>query len=304
MRSPIDVRRVILVVLDGLRPDAIEQFDLRQLREIQRRGASTGTARTVAPSVTAAAMGSLLTGVPPERHGLVSDRFHIPRPTSPLRPMPRVLVESNYPASAFITRPPLLFRWIAGRLGRHLGFSRARFVGKDAAGVLAAAGATIASQRRGLILLHWPDADRAGHDHGWMTPEYGAAARKMDESLARLGRLIDAPDEDGTLLILLSDHGGGGTVPNQHDSAHPSDRTTFVTLAGRRVLPGALGDSISLLDVPATVLWALGVKAPDDYAGTPIRAAFRQAVELPPGARASWASVAARPDAPVTRELT
>jgi arylsulfatase A-like enzyme len=279
MRSFIGIRRVILVVLDGLRPDAIERFDLHHLHRLQQRSASTHRARTVEPSITAAAMGSLFTGVRPQQHGLISDRFHIPRTAGTLNPLPRTLLEANYPTSAFVTEIPVLFRGIGARIARHLGVSNARFAGKDAAGILAVAEHTIATQRRGLIIMHWPDADEAGHAHGWMSPEYGVAAQRMDAALERLTKAADVPYDAGTLLVLLSDHGGGGVVANDHGTDHPFDSTIFVTLAGRQIVPGSLGDDVSLLDVPATVLWALGVKAPTEYVGTPLRAAFRADAE-------------------------
>ncbi|HTR78930.1 MAG TPA: alkaline phosphatase family protein [Gemmatimonadaceae bacterium] len=275
MRSILGIRRVILVVLDGLRPDAIERFDLHHLNRLQENGASTTRARTVTPSITASAMASLFTGVRPERHGLVSDRFHIPRAAGALNPMPRVLLEANYPTAAFVTEIPILFRGIGARIARHLGVSTVRFAAKNADGVLSVAEHTIATQRRGLIVMHWPDADEAGHAHGWMSPEYEAGARAMDAALDRLTTMADIPRDAGTLLVLLSDHGGGGVVANDHGTEHPLDRTIFVTLVGRQVRSTELDDDVSLLDVPATVLWALGVKAPAEYVGRPLRTAFR-----------------------------
>jgi predicted AlkP superfamily pyrophosphatase or phosphodiesterase len=56
-REPI-ARRVITVVLDGLRPDAIERFELAHLGALIAHGASALDATTVSPSVTVAAMTS------------------------------------------------------------------------------------------------------------------------------------------------------------------------------------------------------------------------------------------------------
>jgi len=64
---PPRFRRVIVVVLDGLRPDAIEAFELANVRRLARLGASALTGRTVQPSLTW-----------PASHGL-------PHPTSVLR---------------------------------------------------------------------------------------------------------------------------------------------------------------------------------------------------------------------------
>lgn len=275
MRSPIGIRRVILVVLDGLRPDAIEHYGLPNLKRLSAGGAWTRQARTVAPSVTAAAMASLLTGVGPGRHGIRSDRFHIPRASTTLSPVPRVLAASHYPTAAFLAEIPVVFKGIAGGIANQLGIVDTRFIGQDSGSILRAARHTLSLQRRGLIIIHWPDADRAGHEHGWMSGPYEAAARSMDAALGLLTALTEVPRDPGTLLIALSDHGGGGATPKDHDSDHPLDRGIFITIAGGNVKPGPLAEPTSILDVPPTILWSLGVAPPANYDGAPLVAAFR-----------------------------
>lgn len=274
MPQATSVRRVVLVVLDGLRPDAIPRFGLAQISAFARAGASTMLGRTVAPSVTACAMASLLTGAAPERHGLQSERFHLPRARGPIDPLPRVLAAQALPSSAFLARMPLLFTGIAHRIASHLGFSDTRFRGADCTEILATARPALREQRRGLILMHWPDADRAGHAHGWMSDPYAAAARRLDAALGDLVQVVGL-DDPGTLVIALADHGGGGAVLDHHDSEHPLDRTIPVMLAGGAVRRGELAPGASLLDVPATICWALGIPRPESYAGTPLREALQ-----------------------------
>lgn len=274
MRTLPGVRRVIIVVLDGLRPDAITRLDLPHLQRLGADGAATYSARTVAPSVTAAAMASLLTGVDPSQHGVISDRFHIPRTTSTLAPLPKTLAAAGYPASAFIRRVPTLFRGIASRIARQLGIGDVRFSGETAPDILLAGRSTLREQRRGLILFHWPDADDAGHEHGWMSDEYAAGARSLDATLGLLVALADIPRDPSTLLIVVADHGGGGALPKDHDSPHPLDRTIPVILAGAAVVGRELRGDITLLDIPATVLWTLGVSLPAMYTGRPLVEAF------------------------------
>lgn len=284
MRSPVGIRRVVVVVLDGLRPDAIEGCGLHNLQRLSAGGAWTRQARTVAPSVTAAAMASLLTGVSPGRHGVRSDRFHIPRAATSLSPVPRVLATSHYPTAAFLAEIPTVFRGIAGRIANQLGIVDARFIGQDAATIVRSARHALSVQRRGLIVMHWPDADRAGHDHGWMSQPYESAARAMDSALGVLAALTEVPRDAGTLLVALSDHGGGGTTANDHDSDHPLDRTIFITMAGGSIKPGPLPEPTSLLDVPPTILWSLGITPPASYDGVPLVAAFRTEPEPRPRA--------------------
>jgi len=267
------VCRVVLVVLDGLRPDAVERFRLTRVASLARRGASTFRAQTVTPSITPSAMATLLTGAAPERHGILSEHFHIPRPRGPVHPLAAELARHSMPTSFFMPQVPLLMRGVASRLATRLGIGESRFQGRDANDVIACARARLQTQRRGLIVMHWLDADDAGHEHGWMSPEYGDAAARMDRALGDLEAEVDLADP-GTLIVALADHGGGGATPTHHDSAHPLDTTIPVILAGGAVVPCELGQGVSLADVPATILWALGLPRPQSYAGRPLLQAF------------------------------
>jgi phosphopentomutase len=106
-----------------------------------------------------------------------------------------------------------------------------------------------------------------------MSPEYGLAAQEMDAALGSLVERLDL-DDPSTLLIALADHGGGGRNLRHHDSDHALDHTIPVVLAGGAVERGDLGAGVSLTDVPATVLWSLGLPIPESYAGRPLTQAF------------------------------
>jgi arylsulfatase A-like enzyme len=268
------IERVIVVVLDGLRADAIPLFDLRHWIALARRGAHSYRARTVTPSVTAAAMASLFTGVHPPDHGLTSDRFRIPRARVPLHPLPRALGAAGFRTTACLARVPRGYGGIATRLASLLGAHEARFRGETAPEILASARDTLSTQRRGLIFFHWPDADRAGHRHGWTSRPYMDAARRVDETLGLLDLVTGASRDPGTLLVALADHGGGGLVADDHDSTHPHDHTIPMVFAGGAVISGELAGEPGLVDVPATILWALGVPLPNGWAGRALVEAF------------------------------
>jgi len=277
MNRTFDVRRVVLVVLDGLRPDAIDAFGLTHISSLAARGAWTHDARTVAPSVTAAAMATLLTGQTPARHGVVSDRFHIPRRRGPLDPLPRVLATAGYPTEIFIGALPPLYGGLASRIARYLGIGRTRCAGAGAREILAEATAALTTQRRGFFVLHWPDADRAGHADGWMSREYAVAARALDVATGELVEMLQ-PDEAHTLVVALADHGGGGLVPTDHESDHLADRRIPIMLAGCGVVPGDLAEPATLVDVPATILAAVGIAIPSSYEGRSLLVSSLEAV--------------------------
>lgn len=272
---PAPVKRVVLVVLDGLRPDAIPRFALPHLTALAQRGASTLRARTVLPSVTACAMASLVTGASPERHGLRSSRFHIPRVAGPLDPLARVLAARGMPTSAFLATLPALFVPIAQRIAAHAGVAKASFRGAGCEEILEAARPTLVRQRTGLVLLHWPDGDRAGHAGGWMSSGYEDAVRRMDACLGTVVADVGL-DDPATLVIAVADHGGGGAVPDHHDSEHPLDTTIPIIIAGGAVRAQEIAPGASLLDVPATICWALGAPQPRSFDGRPLVECLRE----------------------------
>ena len=269
------VRRVTVVVLDGLRPDAIERFSLFTLARLAQSGATTMRGRSVTPSVTAAAMATLLTGASPEHHGLQSDRFALPRSRGLVHPWPRVLGGRHLETTVVMARIPALMMPVARGFSTLLGVGEARFAGDTCAEIVSDAARVLDRQRAGVVLLHLPDADRAGHDHGWMSPEYAQAAGSMDNALSRLLRVIDL-DDPAELVIACADHGGGGAHATSHDSEHPFDTTIPVILAGGDVAPGDLGLEVHFADLPATILWSLGLPIPATYAGKALVHAFQR----------------------------
>ncbi len=104
-----------------------------------------------------------------------------------------------------------------------------------------------------------------------------------------------ASTDPRTLLVVLADHGGGGTDFRDHDSPHVHDRTIPLVLAGGQVVSGELAPLSSLLDVPATVAWAMTGAVPPGYAGRPLVEAFSAA----PRARQRVTPLAAAPDVEV-----
>ena len=60
---------VVVISIDGLRPDAIDQYQAQTLSRLRAQGAA-GKARTILPSKTLPSHVSMLTGVTPSVHGI------------------------------------------------------------------------------------------------------------------------------------------------------------------------------------------------------------------------------------------
>ncbi|MGE5248772.1 MAG: alkaline phosphatase family protein, partial [Bacteroidota bacterium] len=67
---PPPVTRVVIISIDGLRPDAIDKAPMPVLQELMRTGAYSLTAQTTIPSSTLPGHTSMLSGLCPSAHGV------------------------------------------------------------------------------------------------------------------------------------------------------------------------------------------------------------------------------------------
>jgi predicted AlkP superfamily pyrophosphatase or phosphodiesterase len=73
-----DKAHLILISFDGFRADYFDRFDLPNIRRVLRRGVRARAMIPVFPSVTFTNHYSLVTGLYPERHGIVANSFYDP----------------------------------------------------------------------------------------------------------------------------------------------------------------------------------------------------------------------------------
>src|SRR5688572_15415303 len=80
-------KHVVIVSIDGLRPDAISAFGAKNLQRLMREGSYTLKAQTILPSKTLPSHTSMLTGVDVDDHGInwnsdqTDDHGHVDVPT-------------------------------------------------------------------------------------------------------------------------------------------------------------------------------------------------------------------------------
>jgi hypothetical protein len=71
--APGGAGKVVLISIDGLRPDALFHAETPSLQALACRGAYSWQATTIPLSYTLPAHASMLSGFPPEAHGLFND---------------------------------------------------------------------------------------------------------------------------------------------------------------------------------------------------------------------------------------
>ncbi len=219
----------ILVSIDGMRPTALRRGDTPRLDALAAQGVS-GSMRPAFPANTFPNHITLVTGLRPDRHGIVDNTMRDPA----------------IPGVTFTTRDPATNRdprwwdssepiWVtAERAG--IRTATMFWPGSDAAirgtrprdwwtydtdvsttqrvdMVLDWARRPVANRPR-LILLYFGAVDQRAHNSGFDSPEMRAATREID---AGIGRLVDglAQMDRVANLIIVSDHGMAPVPPEQ-----------------------------------------------------------------------------------------
>ncbi len=252
---------VVLISIDGLRPDGLEQAATPALDRLRERGAGTDAVRSVMPSVTLPCHMSMFHSVPPERHGITTNVW-TPQ-VRPIAGLMDVAAAAGLSTAAFFNWEQLRDLWRPGAAGS-LGFLRNCHQPAGDLEVAELAAAHLRREPPGLIFVYLGCVDVAGHDHGWMSAPYLAAVTTADRAI---GRVLAALDGAEATVIVTSDHGG-------HDRTHgtdcPEDMTVPLIAAGPGIPAGrAIGDS-SLLDLAPTIAALLACAAPSEWMGRPL----------------------------------
>jgi predicted AlkP superfamily pyrophosphatase or phosphodiesterase len=249
----------VLILIDGLRPDAISATGSPNIVGLQARGASTLRATSVMPSITLPVHTSIFHSVPPTRHGITTNTW---------MPMARPLPGLVDVAKAGGLRSAFFHNWEPLRdLNRPetLAFSYFRdncYTDPDGDQVIADESMRyLHSDRPHFSFVYLGTVDVFGHNHGWMSPKYIEQVTRVD---ATVGTLLAAIPSDHT-VVLTSDHGG-------HDRSHgadiPEDMTVPWIAAGPGIRMGhVLRSPVSLLDTAPTIARMLGLKSHNDWEG-------------------------------------
>ena len=262
-------KRVLILSMDGLRPDAISLSPMPNLLALMKTGAYSLTAQTIFPSVTLPSHTSMLTGLCPAKHGVDWNDY---------------LPERGYAKGVGLFD-----------IAHAAGIMTVMFVGKEKLRQITVPASTdifryindrdtvIADDlvqefpdNFGLMFVHFATIDAMGHAYGWMTPQYISVAQHADIAL---GTILKALDDHGlrqeTLVIVTADHGGHDQT---HGSLMPVDMTIPWVISGPGVHPGQLTTRIQTTDTAATAAWALGLPRPAEWDGWPVFEAFGQPV--------------------------
>ncbi len=292
--------RVMIIGMDGARAEALNVANTPHLDQLRADGLADLHAITGDVSLSGPGWASMLTGVWCDKHHVVDNdaswaqsQFdlypHFMTRLEVVRPQLRTVSISHWPA---INEEILC----ADENGDDCGqVDQVLTVSSDAA-VRDAVLAELRDQDPDAIFMQFDDIDHAGHgdpetfDPGGFCPFSGGDMAEAEQSGActpvnynpaylaaiettdaYIGEILQALrarpqfSEENWLVMVSPDHGGGGTVFNQHGFPVEQDRRTFLFMLGQDVVAFPDAAQLKIVDIAATALFHLGLALDPDW---------------------------------------
>lgn len=253
--------KVIIISIDGMRPDGLLNCGSAAVEKLMGCCSYTVDAQTVSPSITLPCHMSLFYGIPPRRHGILSNTF-VPQVHSV-----KGIFEK---ASALGKVCSIFYGWEPLRdVAPPSSCKYALYVNaytEESVDTLLTDKAIelIEAKHPDLAFLYMVDTDeKGGHDNGWMTEEY---LRRIRIAIENAARVIDRFGDEYSVII-TADHGG-------HDRMHgtdlPEDKTIPMFFFGEGFEGGRRLSGGSILDIAPTVAKILNFEPEKEWEGNSI----------------------------------
>ncbi len=250
--------KVILISIDGMRPDGLKSCGNTYLSELENICSYTYNAHSMNPSVTFPCHFSMTHSVTPQRHGILTNSY-VPQ----VRPVTGIFEKINAVGGVcamFYGWEPLRDIALPGSL---------KFSTYINAYTHESCDTVLTNEAEKLIIQHKPDFvflymvetdEKGGHDNGWMSKEY---LRRISIAIDNVKRIIEKFGDEYSIVI-MSDHGG-------HDRSHgtglPEDMTIPLFFYGPNFTSGENIENASLLDIAPTIADIMNIGRETDWEG-------------------------------------
>lgn len=254
-------KKVVLISIDGMRPDGLMQCGNSFVEELMCRGSYTLAGSSVDPSVTLPCHMSIFHSIIPERHGVTTNTY-----TPMVRPVNGLFEQISNAGG----RSAMYYGWEPLRdVSRPGSLKYARYIWAYSAEntdrlLTEAALQDIKKNAPDFVFLYMVETDeKGGHDNGWMSEPY---LRCIHDAIDNVKKVIEEVGEEYTVIV-TADHGG-------HDRLHgtnlPEDMTIPMFFVGPDFEPGKKLSGIGLLDIAPTIADIMGVPTAREWEGKSI----------------------------------
>jgi predicted AlkP superfamily pyrophosphatase or phosphodiesterase len=222
--------RVLLISLDGFRWDYRDRFETPTLDAIAEAGVSAVKLQPAFPSKTFPNHFTLVTGLVPDHHGIVSNTFREPGNPVTFTMSNRDAVKDPawWQAEPIWTTlekhgrktAPLLWPGaeapIGGRMPTYWVTYEQGLTDDERIALLEGVYSKPESEWPDFATLYWHSVDDAGHQFGPESKEVQVAVERVDAALAKLRARLDALGVLRTLdVIVVADHGMSQLSPDR-----------------------------------------------------------------------------------------
>ncbi len=272
--AELPARKVLLIGIDGCRPDALEAAETPNLDRLAKQGAfSTNTSilgprKTASDTVSGPGWSSIYTGVWADKHGVNDNELEgknygrYPHFFSLLRQARPDAVTASFADWKPIHDHILSDATVAEGTQEDLKGKGQWQAGDER--LVSAAAKYLRGQNPTAVCVYFGHLDETGHALGFhpTVPEYVAAIERIDGYIGELLKAIESRPTAKTeewLVLITTDHGGQGT---NHGDGHRIEaiRRVFLIANGPGVKdPGPQRQTYLVDAVPTALVW-LGVK--------------------------------------------
>lgn len=290
---------VILFVLEGFGQDSLKGGAMPVLSKLVKDGAATWSATGVTPALRLPTMASLVTGMPVEKHGITWNVFEFSRGYSRSPSMFDYLDLSGGRDSAIfymdeslyqLARPEVYTDYqLCGALRpecrseKIVSYIRQYFQ-KATSGH--GYGHAILSVPH-LLVVHLPEAGRAGVAHGWNSKEYRQALQAVDAAMKSVLDMFKDHGLSNRTTVLVTALSGPGTDLSGEEATTTGIPTVPWIASGVGIKHGqVIRQPVSIIDTGATVMRILGLETHTEWESKAVEEIF-QAAAVEPAAAAS-----------------
>ena len=282
MESASQADYVILFVLEGFGQDSLKGGVMPNLGKLVKDGAVTWTASGVKPALRLPTMASLITGMPVEKHGITWNFFEISRGYSRSPSLYDYLDLSGGRDSAIFYMDESLYQ-----LARPEPYTDHQLCGAlrpecDSAKITAYIQQYFEKATSGhgyghaipslphLLIVHLPEAGRAGVAHGWDSKEYRTGLMAVDSAIRSVMEMFKRYKLWDRTTVIVTSLSEKGSDPGAESPTTDSPVLPWI-VSGAGIQPGQhISQAVSIIDTGATVMRILGLETHTEWDSTPV----------------------------------
>ena len=254
-------QKVILISIDGMRPDGLLQCNNAFVQELMKKGSYTLTGSSMIPSVTLPCHMSIFHSVTPQRHGMTTnDYMPMVRPVNSLF---QQIQNAGGGCAMYYGWEPIRDVAKPGTL-KHAEYIWAYTTDNTDRLLTESALTYIKKEHPDFVFLYMVETDeKGGHDNGWMSEAY---LQCIHDAIDNVKKVLEEAGEEYTIII-TADHGGHDRI---HGTELPEDMTIPMFFIGPDFEAGKVLSGISLLDLAPTIATIMGAPIPREWEGKSI----------------------------------